>query len=288
MSSWVFLVVQKKIMELNLTRPIVFFDLETTGINIATDKIVEISILKVFPNGNKESKTWLVNPEIEIPQAAIDVHGITNEKVVTEPTFKELASKVNEMIADADLAGFNSNRFDIPLLAEELMRVGIDFDMNHRKAIDVQVIFHKKEQRTLSAGYQFYCGKVLEGAHGAEADTNATYEILLAQLDKYDDIENSVDALSDYSTHGVRADFAGFILMNEEDQEIFSFGKYKGRTVEEVFNENPGYHNWIQNADFPLYTKKVLREIKERMFEAKHSISDAEKLEALQQKFNLR
>ena len=246
-------------MELNLTRPIVFFDLETTGINIATDKIVEISILKVFPNGNKESKTWLVNPEIEIPQAAIDVHGITNEKVVTEPTFKELASKVNEMIADADLAGFNSNRFDIPLLAEELMRVGIDFDMNHRKAIDVQVIFHKKEQRTLSAGYQFYCGKVLEGAHGAEADTNATYEILLAQLDKYDDIENSVDALSDYSTHGVRADFAGFILMNEEDQEIFSFGKYKGRTVEELFNENPGYHNWIQNADFPLYTKKVLR-----------------------------
>jgi len=288
LSSWVFLVVQKKIMELNLTRPIVFFDLETTGINIATDKIVEISILKVFPNGNKESKTWLVNPEIEIPQAAIDVHGITNEKVVTEPTFKELASKVNEMIADADLAGFNSNRFDIPLLAEELMRVGIDFDMNHRKAIDVQVIFHKKEQRTLSAGYQFYCGKVLEGAHGAEADTNATYEILLAQLDKYDDIENSVDALSDFSTHGVRADFAGFILMNEEDQEIFSFGKYKGRTVEEVFNENPGYHNWIQNADFPLYTKKVLREIKERMFEAKHSISDAEKLEALQQKFNLR
>ena len=275
-------------MELNLTRPIVFFDLETTGVNIATDKIVEISILKVFPNGNKESKTWLVNPEIEIPQEAIDVHGITNEKVVTEPTFKELASKVNEMIADADLAGFNSNRFDIPLLAEELTRVGIDFDMKNRKAIDVQVIFHKKEQRTLGAGYQFYCGKLLEGAHGAEADTNATYEILLAQLDKYDDLENSVDALSEYSTHGVRADFAGFILMNEENQEIFSFGKYKGRRVEEVFNENPGYHNWIQNADFPLYTKKVLREIKERIFEKKQTISDADKLAALQQKFNLR
>jgi DNA polymerase-3 subunit epsilon len=253
-------------MELNLTRPIVFFDLETTGINIATDKIVEISILKVFPNGNKESKTWLVNPEIEIPQGAIDVHGITNEKVVTEPTFKELASKVSEMIADADLAGFNSNRFDIPLLAEELMRVGIDFDMKNRKAIDVQVIFHKKEQRTLGAGYQFYCGKVLEGAHGAEADTNATYEILLAQLDKYDDIENSVDALSKFSTHGIRADFAGFILMNEEDQEVFSFGKYKGKTVEEVFNENPGYHNWIQNADFPLYTKKVLTAIRLKNF----------------------
>ena len=275
-------------MELNLTRPIVFFDLETTGINIATDKIVEISILKVFPNGNKESKTWLVNPEIEIPQGAIDVHGITNEKVVTEPTFKELASKVSEMIADADLAGFNSNRFDIPLLAEELMRVGIDFDMKNRKAIDVQVIFHKKEQRTLGAGYQFYCGRVLEGAHGAEADTNATYEILLAQLDKYDDIENSVDALSKFSTHGIRADFAGFILMNEEDQEVFSFGKYKGKTVEEVFNENPGYHNWIQNADFPLYTKKVLREIKDRMSKSKNKMTDSEKLEALQQKFNLR
>jgi DNA polymerase-3 subunit epsilon len=275
-------------MKLNLTKPIVFFDLETTGVNIGTDRIVEISILKVFPNGNKESKTWLVNPEIEIPKEATDVHGITNEQVVTEPTFKELAPKVSEMIADSDLAGFNSNRFDIPLLAEELMRAGIDFDMKTRKAIDVQVIFHKKEQRTLSAGYQFYCGKELEGAHGAEADTNATYEILLAQLEKYDDIENSVDALSEFSTHGKRADFAGFILMNEEDKEIFSFGKYKGRTVEEVLKENPGYHNWIQNADFPLYTKKVLREIKERMSAPKKKMTDEEKLQALQQKFNLR
>ncbi|MHB0754068.1 exonuclease domain-containing protein [Polaribacter sp. M15] len=275
-------------MNLKLNRPIVFFDLETTGVNIGNDRIVEISILKVFPNGNKESKTWLVNPEIEIPQGATDVHGITNEKVVTEPTFKELAPKVNEMIAGCDLAGFNSNRFDIPLLAEELMRAGIDFDMKNRKAIDVQVIFHKKEQRTLGAGYQFYCGKELEGAHGAEADTNATYEILLAQVDKYDDIGNSVDELSEYSTHGKRADFAGFILMNEDDQEIFSFGKYKGRTVEEVLKENPGYYNWIQNADFPLYTKKVLKEIKERMSKPKNTMTDAEKLRALQQKFNLR
>jgi DNA polymerase-3 subunit epsilon len=275
-------------MKLNLEKPIVFFDLETTGVNIGTDRIVEISVLKVFPNGNKESKTWLVNPEIEIPQGATDVHGITNEQVVTEPTFKELAPKVNEMIAGCDLAGFNSNRFDIPLLAEELMRAGIDFDMKNRKAIDVQVIFHKKEQRTLSAGYQFYCGKELEGAHGAEADTNATYEILLAQLDKYDDIENSVAALSEFSSHGKRADFAGFILLNEEGQEIFSFGKYKGRTVEEVLKENPGYNNWIQNADFPLYTKKVLREIKERMSKPKDGLSDAEKLTALQQKFNMR
>ncbi|WP_405565587.1 exonuclease domain-containing protein [Polaribacter sp. Asnod6-C07] len=275
-------------MNLKLEKPIVFFDLETTGVNIGNDRIVEISILKVFPNGNKESKTWLVNPEIEIPKEASDIHGITNEKVVTEPTFKELAKKVNKMIMGCDLAGFNSNRFDIPLLAEELMRAGIDFDMNNRKAIDVQVIFHKKEQRTLGAGYQFYCGKELEGAHGAEADTNATYEILLAQLDKYDDIGNTVDDLSEYSTHGKRADFAGFILMNDEDQEIFSFGKYKGRTVEEVLKENPGYHNWIQNADFPLYTKKVLKQIKERMSAPKNTMSDAEKLTALQQKFNLR
>ena len=275
-------------MNLNLTKPIVFFDLETTGVNIATDRIVEISILKVFPNGNKESKTWLVNPEIEIPQGATDVHGITNEKVVTEPTFKELAVKVSEMIAGCDLAGFNSNRFDIPLLAEELMRAGIDFDMQNRKAIDVQVIFHKKEQRTLGAGYQFYCGKELEGAHGAEADTNATYEILLAQVEKYDDIGNSVDALSEFSTHGKRADFAGFILFNDENQEIFSFGKYKGRTVEEVLIENPGYNNWIQNADFPLYTKKVLKQIKERMSAPKDTMSDEDKLKALQQKFNLR
>ncbi len=275
-------------MNLKLEKPIVFFDLETTGVNIATDRIVEISILKVFPNGNKESKTWLVNPEIEIPQEATDVHGITNEKVVTEPTFKELAQTVNEMIAGCDLAGFNSNRFDIPLLAEELMRVGIDFDMNNRKAIDVQVIFHKKEQRTLGAGYQFYCGKELEGAHGAEADTNATYEILLAQVDRYKDLGNSVEALSEFSTHGKRADFAGFILMNDDDQEIFSFGKYKGRTVEDVLKENPGYNNWIQNADFPLYTKKVLRQIKERMAAPKETMSDEEKLQALQQKFNLR
>tara|TARA_B100000795_G_C22796671_1_gene439688 strand:+ start:1833 stop:2660 length:828 start_codon:yes stop_codon:yes gene_type:complete len=275
-------------MNLNLSKPIVFFDLETTGVNIATDRIVEIAVLKVFPNGNKESKTWLVNPEMEIPKESSAIHGITNEKVVTEPTFKELATKVNEMIAGCDLAGFNSNRFDIPLLAEELMRAGIDFDMQNRKAIDVQVIFHKKEQRTLGAGYQFYCGKELEGAHGAEADTNATYEILLAQLDKYEDIGNTVDTLSTYSTHGKRADFAGFILMNDEDQEIFSFGKYKGRTVEEVFKENPGYNNWIQNADFPLYTKKVLKGIKERMSAPKSKMSDADKLQALQQKFNLR
>ncbi len=274
-------------MELNLKRPVVFFDLETTGIQIATDRVVEISILKVFPNGNKESKTWLVNPEMEIPQQSTDVHGITNEKVANEPTFKQLAPQISEMIKDCDLAGFNSNRFDIPLLAEEMLRAGIDFSMKDRKAIDVQVIFHKKEQRTLSAGYKFYCGKDLTDAHSAEADTNATYEILKAQLDKYNDIGNTVEALSEYSSHTQRADFAGFILFNDQKQEIFSFGKYKGRVVEEVLKENPGYNAWIQNADFPLYTKKVMQEIYKRIQKPKQpKISDEEKLKALQQKFN--
>lgn len=252
-------------MNLSLKKPIVFFDLETTGIQISSDRIVEISILKIFPNGNKESKTWLVNPEMEISKEASDIHGITNERVVTEPTFNELASEVSKMIEGCDLAGFNSNRFDIPLLAEEMLRAKVNFDMDGRKAIDVQVIFHKKEQRTLGAGYKFYCGKDLENAHSAEADTLATYEILEAQIAKYDDVENDVDFLSEYSTHKKRADFAGFIVFDDEGkEELFSFGKYKGRKVTDVLKENPGYYSWIQNADFPLYTKKVLTGIKNK------------------------
>jgi len=269
-------------MELELKKPIIFFDLETTGINIAKDRIVEISILKVFPNGNKESKTWLVNPEMEIPKEASDIHGITNEKVVTEPTFNELSLKVSEMIKGCDLAGFNSNRFDIPLLAEEMLRADVDFDMKDRVAIDVQVIFHKKEERTLSAGYKFYCGKSLENAHSAEADTLATYEILLAQLDKYDDLENNVEFLNEYSTFNKRADFAGFIQFDEDENEIFTFGKYKGQKVADVLKKDKGYFSWIQNADFPLYTKKVLVEIKERIFPRKKNNT----LEDLQNKFN--
>lgn len=249
-------------MELKLNKPIVFFDLETTGVNIAKDRIVEISILKVFPNGNKESKTWLVNPEIEIPKEVTEIHGITNEKVLFEPTFKELAPKVNEMIKGCDLAGFNSNRFDIPLLAEEMLRAGIDFDMKGRVAVDVQVIYHKKEQRTLSAAYQFYCHKNLDDAHSAEADTNATYEILKAQLDKYEDLENDISFLNEYSSHKKRADFAGFIMFNDNDEEIFTFGKYKNQRVNDVLEKDKGYFSWIQNADFPLYTKKVLTAIK--------------------------
>lgn len=269
-------------MNIKLERPIVFFDLETTGIQIATDRIVEISVLKVYPNGNKESWTRLVNPEIEIPKEASDIHGITNERVVNEPKFSELAAKVSTMIEGCDLAGFNSNRFDIPLLAEEMLRAKVNFDMNDRKAIDVQVIFHKKEQRNLSAGYEFYCGKSLENAHSAEADTLATFEILEAQIEKYDDLQNDVSFLSDYSNHQKRIDFAGFILLSPEEDKIFSFGKYKGRKVTDVFRENPGYYSWMQNADFPLYTKKILTDIKESM-SAKKEIST---LEDLKNKFN--
>ncbi len=269
-------------MELKLEKPIIFFDLETTGVSIAKDRIVEISILKIFPNGNKESKTWLVNPEMEIPKESSDIHGITNEKVVTEPTFNELAQQVSEMIAGCDLAGFNSNRFDIPLLAEEMLRAEVNFDMKDRVAIDVQVIFHKKEERTLSAGYKFYCGESLENAHSAEADTLATYEILKAQLDKYDDLENNVKFLNEFSTHNKRADFAGFIMYNDEGDEVFSFGKYKNHKVKDVLKKDKGYFSWIQNADFPLYTKKVLAEIKENLFPRKKVST----IDDLKNKFN--
>ncbi len=249
-------------MELKLTRPICFFDLETTGINVAKDRIVEISILKVYPNGNKESKTWLVNPEIQIPDEVIAIHGISNEKVANEPTFKMLSKEIYNLIKDSDLGGFNSDRFDIPLLAEEMLRADIDFDMKNMVSVDVQTIFHKMEKRTLEAAYKFYCNKELVDAHSAEADTIATYEVLLSQLDRYPELENSVKKLAEFSTHKKTVDFAGFIVLDEDQEEIFSFGKHKGRKVLEVLDKEPGYFGWILNADFPLYTKKVLTQIK--------------------------
>ncbi len=249
-------------MTLTLTRPICFFDLETTGTNVAKDRIVEISILKIFPNGNKESKTWLVNPEMTIPQESYNIHGISNEKVANEPTFKELSKEVYQMIKECDLGGFNSDRFDIPLLAEEMLRVGVDFDMKNMVSIDVQTIFHKMEKRTLGAAYKFYCHKDLTDAHSAEADTLATYEILLAQLDRYPDLENNVKKLAEFSTHRRFVDFAGFIGLDDDGNEIFAFGKHKGKGVHEVLEKEPGYFGWILNADFPLYTKKVLTQIK--------------------------
>jgi DNA polymerase-3 subunit epsilon len=256
-------------MELNLNKPICFFDLETTGIDVAKDRIVEIAIFKVFPNGNKESKTWLVNPTIPIPPQASAIHGISNEKVANEPTFKELSSQIYKMIKDADLAGYNSDRFDIPLLAEELLRAEVDFDMKNRVSVDVQTIFHKKEERTLSAALKFYCGKTLENAHSAEADTRATYEILLGQLERYPDLQNDMKALSEFTTRKKSVDFAGMIVMNDKGQEMFSFGKYKNVLVDEVFDKDPGYFGWIQNADFPLYTKKVLTGFKLRRLNTK-------------------
>ena len=256
-------------MNLNLTKPICFFDLETTGVNITTDRIVEIAILKVHPNGKEESKTWLINPEMVIPKEVIAIHGITNEDVADKPTFKEVAKDVYNMIKDSDLSGFNSNKFDIPLLAEELLRAEVDFDMKNRVAVDVQTIFHKMEQRTLGAAYKFYSEKELVGAHGAEADTRATFEVLKAQIAKYEEIENDTKFLAEFSSRKQFADFAGFIVFNKKGEECFSFGKHKGKLVSDVLEGEPGYFGWLLNADFPLYTKKVLTAIKLRNFNNK-------------------
>lgn len=249
-------------MDLNLKKPICFFDLETTGTNIATDRIVEIAILKVFPNGNKESFTWRVNPEMPIPAEVTLIHGISDEMVANEPTFKELAPKVYGLIKDSDLGGYNSNRFDIPLLAEELIRAEIDFDMKKNLSVDVQTIFHKKEKRTLTAAYKFYCDKDLTDAHSAAADTNATFEVLKSQLDRYSDLENDVNFLSEFSSQRKFADFAGYIGYDENGAEMFSFGKHKGSLVTDILESDSGYFGWLLNADFPLYTKKVLTRIK--------------------------
>ena len=251
-------------MELQLNKPICFFDLETTGIQLASDRIVEISILKVFPNGNKEGHTWRVNPEMPIPKASSAVHGITDEMVANEPTFTQLAPKVVALLKDSDLGGYNSNRFDIPILAEELERAGVDLDLKKANSVDVQTIFHKKEKRTLEAAYMFYCGKTLENAHSAEADTLATYEVLKSQLDKYEDLENDMNWLAGFSSHKKFADYAGFIGFDKEGEEVFTFGKHKGSRVSDILENEPGYFGWLLNADFPLYTKKVLTRVKLR------------------------
>ena len=253
-------------MNLKLEKPIVFFDLETTGVQVAKDRIVEIAILKVFPNGNKESKTWLVNPTIPIPAVTTNIHGISDKKVANEPTFAQLANEISELIHNCDLAGYNSNKFDIPLLAEEFLRAGIDFNMDNRKAVDIQNIFHKMEQRTLVAAYKFYCDKDLTNAHSAEADTTATYEVLLSQLDKYEELENDVNFLSEFSQRGGKfLDMAGFVRFNEEGEEVLSFGKYRDVTLKQIWNDNKGYFSWIQNADFPLYTKNVMKSFVDKM-----------------------
>lgn len=251
-------------MQLNLKNPIIFFDLEATGINPNSDRIVEISYLKVLPNGQEETKTFRVNPGMPIPNEASEVHHIFDEDVANCPTFKELGKQIARDIEGCDLAGFNSNRFDIPMLVEEFLRNDIEIDLSKRKFIDVQVIFHKMEQRTLSAAYKFYCGQNLDGAHGAEADTRATYEVLKSQLDMYPDLQNDVQYLSEFSTFNRNVDFAGKIVLNDDDVEVFNFGKYKDKPVEEVLKRDTGYYGWMMQGDFSLNTKNVLTRIRLR------------------------
>jgi DNA polymerase III subunit epsilon len=258
-------------LELKLKRPIVFLDLETTGINVSSDRIVEISLLKINPNGKEQWMTTLVNPEIPIPPKVTAIHGISDDDVKDAPTFKGIARNLAVFLEGCDLAGYNAIRFDIPVLAEEFLRTDTDFNFRKRRYVDVQVIFHKKEQRTLTAAYLFYCRKELENAHSAKSDTAATYEVLKAQLDRYTDLENDVEKLSEFSAFNSNVDFAGRIILDENDKEIFNFGKYKGEAVEAVFSKDPSYYSWMMNGDFPLYTKKVLTEIKLRSFGKKQS-----------------
>ena len=253
-------------MKLQLTRPLVFFDLETTGLNIASDRIVELSYYKVFPNGSSEGKTFRVKPtyvmlgqelQMHISDEASVVHGIYDEDLVDCPTFQEIAQEVANVLEDADLAGYNSNHFDLPLLAEEMMRAGVSIDLKKKKMVDVFTIFQRQEPRNLVAAYRFYCGKDLTNAHSADADTMATYEVLMAQLEKYD-IPTDVDGLAEFTSGNLRyADFAGRVAYDAEGKEIFNFGKYKGQRVIDVFRRDPGYHSWIQQGDFPQYTKAV-------------------------------
>ena len=252
-------------MKLNLRRPLVFFDLETTGINITKDRIVELSYIKVLPDGSDVRKTIRVNPGMHIPEQATAVHHITDEDVKDKPLFKEIAKTLAKDFEGCDFAGFNSNRFDIPLLMEEFLRAGVDFDISKRKFIDIQTIFHKMEQRTLTAAYKFYCDKDLDNAHSANADTEATYEVLQAQLDRYPNLENDVDFLSKFSSQNRNVDLAGRIILNGNNVEVFNFGKYKGQPVEEVLKRDSGYFGWMMQGDFPQNTKNVLTNIKLRM-----------------------
>jgi len=262
-------------MELKLSRPIAFLDLETTGIKVATDRIVEISIVKIHPDGKREIKTRRVNPEMHIPAESSEIHGIYDEDVKDEPSFLQLAKSLDAFLKNCDLGGYNSNRFDIPLLAEEFLRAGIDFDVENRYLVDVQNIFHKMEQRTLVAAYKFYCQKDLTNAHSAEADTIATLEVMEAMLDKYKDADftdkkgnisqpvvNDVKALAQFSQQNKNVDLIGHIIMNDNGQEIINFGKHKGKTVEDVFKHEPSYYDWMMKGQFPLYTKKVITKLK--------------------------
>ncbi len=272
-------------MELNLNRPLAFFDLETTGINVTTDRIVEISIVRANVNGSTDIKTMLINPTISIPPETTAIHGIKDEDVKDKPTFAQVANELNQFLHNCDLAGYNSNKFDIPLLVEEFLRADIDFDIKNRRCVDIQNIFHRMEPRNLTAAYKFYCGKELINAHSAEADTVATYEILKSQLDKYAGVEhkdskgnitvpvlNDVNALHEFSFSSRSADLVGHIVYDEKKVEVFNFGKHKGKAVEDVFRNEPSYYDWMMKSLFPLSTKKVITAIKLRGFN-KNSVS---------------
>lgn len=250
-------------MELNLKKPIIFFDLETTGVNISHDRIIELSYIKVYPNGTEEEKSMRINPEMSIPAESTAIHHITDEDVADKPTFKQIAKELAKVFEGCDIAGYNSNRFDIPLLMEEFLRAGINIELSRQKFVDVQTIFHKMEQRTLSAAYKFYCNGDLENAHSANADTRATYEVLKAQLDRYPNLKNDVEFLSNFSSFNKNVDLMGRIVYNEQGIEVFNFGKYKGVSVKEVFDRrDPSYYAWMMNGDFALDTKRVITKIK--------------------------
>lgn len=252
-------------MRLKLTRPIVFFDLETTGTNITHDRIVEISLIKVMPDGSEIEKTRRLNPEMPIPAEATAIHHITDEDVANEPTFRQVAASLAQLLKGCDIAGFNSNRFDIPLLDQEFQRAGVAFDISNARFIDVQTIYHKKEPRTLVAAYRYYCDKELEGAHGANADTRATLEVLKAQLERYEDLPDTVEALSEFACANRNVDLAGRLIYDEQHREVINFGKYKGKLAEEVLRKDLGYYGWIMNGDFPQNTKNAFTRIRLRI-----------------------
>jgi DNA polymerase III subunit epsilon len=267
-------------MKLHLKNPLVILDLETTGINIAGDRVVEIALLKIHPDGNEEERVIIINPEMPIPEKATRIHGLTNEDVKDAPVFREVAKTLAKFLEGCDLAGFNSNRFDIPLLAEEFIRADVDIDFKKRKFVDVQAIFHKMEKRTLGAAYKFYCNKELTDAHRALTDVRATYEVLQAQLDLYKEtefedqngiksipVENNIEKLCEFSSYDRYVDYMGRIVLDDNNVPVFNFGKNKGMSVEKVLKEQPGYYGWMLNGDFPLYTKKVLTQIKLKMKE---------------------
>lgn len=273
-------------MKLQLNRPLVFFDLETTGVNVGTDRIVEISLVKLFPDSHKESLTWRVNPEMHIPEGASAVHHILDEDVQDCPTFRQLAPQVLDYIRNCDLAGYNSNHFDVPMLQEELLRAGVEYDLKQEcRFVDAFVIFQKHTPRNLTAAYMHYCGKELEGAHGANADTEATYEVLMAQIETHSDVPHDVESLAAYTTQQQWADLAGKLGVDNEGRPTVNFGKYKGQALIEIFKNDPGYYSWLMQGDFPLYTKRICTQVMDELkSERKKSRAESQKPKAESEK----